>query len=235
MIKKKQYYRKNIIRIYVSKTMAMKRKFFSVHSESATRAPVVPQLATGEERLSGHDQGRVQSATGVEFGYQARTGGTNLGISSQPGQLILRNCPGCGRKPGNGEKFSLRGEGKEVVRKFVQEERQRNLEKMGITYTPSSADVPLEQMRICTTCQRNFYKCRAAQKSENSQLNSSSEIRNAIELTIPRMASNRHLCLFGHQSRQLRRVPAAVRAKILVNHRLYASYLDDCVESAGQE
>jgi hypothetical protein len=76
-------------------------------------------------------------------------------------------------------------------------------------------------MRICTTCQRNFYKCRAAQKSENSQLNSSSEIRNAIELTIPRMASNRHLCLFGHQSRQLRRVPAAVREKILVNHRLY--------------
>ncbi len=36
MIKKKQYYRKNIIRIYVSKTMAMKRNFFSVHSESAT-------------------------------------------------------------------------------------------------------------------------------------------------------------------------------------------------------
>ncbi len=92
--------------------MAMKRKFFSVHSESATRAPVVPQLATGEERLSGHDQGRVQSATGVEFGYQARTGGTNLGISSQPGKLILRNCPGCGRKPGNGEKFSLRGRGR---------------------------------------------------------------------------------------------------------------------------
>ena len=110
MIKKKQYYRKNIIRIYVSKTMAMNREFFSVHSESATRAPVVPQLANGEERLSEHDQGRVQSATGVEFGYQARTGGTNLGISSQPGQLILRNCPGCGRKPGNGEKFSLRGE-----------------------------------------------------------------------------------------------------------------------------
>ncbi len=81
MIKKKQYYRKNIIRIYVSKTMVMNREFFSVHSESPTRGPVVPQLATGEERFSRHDQGRVQSATGVEFGYQARTGGTNLGIS----------------------------------------------------------------------------------------------------------------------------------------------------------
>ncbi len=79
MIKKKQYFRKNIIRIYVSKTMAMNREFFSVYSESATRAPVVPQLATGEERFSGHDQGRVQSATGVEFGYQAQTGGTILG------------------------------------------------------------------------------------------------------------------------------------------------------------
>ena len=103
--------------------MAMNREFFSVHSESATRAPVVPQLATGEERLSGYDESRVQSATGVELGYQARTGGTDLGISSQYGQLRYINCPGCGRKPGNGEKFSLRGEGKEVVRKFVQEER----------------------------------------------------------------------------------------------------------------
>ena len=58
--------------------MASNNSNFSVYSESATRAPVVPQLATGVDRHSADDQGRAQSATGIESDLQARSGGMDL-------------------------------------------------------------------------------------------------------------------------------------------------------------
>jgi hypothetical protein len=128
------------------------------------------------------------------------------------------HCLGCRGKPGDGRKYFLRGEeSKGGIRTFIQEKRQQYLERLGISHSPSSADVPLEQMRVCKTCRRSFYKEIAAQSSENSQLNNEP---NVIELTIPRMVSNRR-CVFGHQSEQLFRIPEAVRGKILVDHHLY--------------
>jgi len=70
--------------------MASNQKNFSVYSESATRAPVVPQHATGVDRHSAEDQGCVRPATGVGGSYQARTGGTDQVSTSQPGQSASR-------------------------------------------------------------------------------------------------------------------------------------------------
>ena len=64
--------------------MASNNSNFSVHSESATRAPVVPQLATGVDRHSADDQGRAQSATGIESDLQARSGGMDLESDTHP-------------------------------------------------------------------------------------------------------------------------------------------------------
>ncbi len=108
--------------------MASNNSNFSVHSESATRAPVVPQLATGVDRHSADDQGRAQSATGIESDLQARSGGMDLESDTHPGHFDIRKCPGCGGKPGSGGAFSLAGERKAAMRDFVQEERHRLLQ-----------------------------------------------------------------------------------------------------------
>jgi hypothetical protein len=45
------------------------------------------------------------------------------------------------------------GEGKGGIRTFIQEKRQRYLERLGISHSPSSADVPIEQPRMA----RSYY------------------------------------------------------------------------------
>ncbi len=92
--------------------MTTNRSKYVVHLESATRAPVVPQLATGESQDHGDEQGRVQSATGVGFDFQDRSGGTDLVSTSRLGQSMNFHCSGCGGKPGDGGKYFLRREGK---------------------------------------------------------------------------------------------------------------------------
>ncbi len=68
--------------------MTTNRSKYVVHLESATRAPGVPQLATGESQDHGDEQGRVQSATGVGFDLQDRSGGTDLASTSRLGQSM---------------------------------------------------------------------------------------------------------------------------------------------------
>ncbi|CAN5951242.1 unnamed protein product [Sphagnum jensenii] len=89
--------------------MTTNRSKYVVHLESATRAPVVPQLATGESQDHGDEQGRVQSATGVGFDFQDRSGGTDLVSTSRLGQSMNFHCSGCGGKPGDGGSIFLGG------------------------------------------------------------------------------------------------------------------------------
>src|SRR5438309_12077877 len=90
-------------------TMSSENSFSSVRSESAPRAPAVPQLATGMTER----QREARFATGVESGDQAWTGGTDLASTPQKGLL---KCPGCGGKPGNEKRCSLDGAERSALR-----------------------------------------------------------------------------------------------------------------------
>ena len=88
---KKKLLKKKIFQFYILTIMASNNSNFSVHSGSATKAPVVPQLATGVDRHSADDQGRAQSATGIESDLQARSGGMDLESDTHPGHFDIRN------------------------------------------------------------------------------------------------------------------------------------------------
>jgi len=86
----KKFVEEKIFQFYILTIMASNNSNFSVHSESATRVPVVPQLATGVDRHSADDQGRAQSATGIESDLQARSGGMDLESDTHPGHFNIR-------------------------------------------------------------------------------------------------------------------------------------------------
>jgi hypothetical protein len=196
--------------------MSSNEKNLSVRGKSATRASASPQLAAGVGLPFADNQGRVQSVTGAEFGYQARTGEMDLAENSQSGISSGKCCPGCGNKPGNGTRYTLEGDGKESLRQFVQVKRQSYLERRGTS--PDSADVSLEQLYICTTCLRDFYRQRA-ESSENVQIDS--QTSNTINLDIPRVACNKQKCVFAHHHSQLKVIPSPTRRKVLIDYRLY--------------
>jgi hypothetical protein len=69
-------------------SMASHRKNSQVHQESAPRAPVVPQHATGMRNNNENEQRQIGLTSGAQFGVQARTAGTDPGGTSQPGQNL---------------------------------------------------------------------------------------------------------------------------------------------------
>lgn len=138
--------------------MASHRENSQVHQESAPRAPVVPQHATGMRNNNGNEQRQIGLTSGAQFGVQARTAGTDPGGTSQPGQNLKLFCPGCGGKSGNDARCSLSGPGKQELRSFVEERRRNLLERIGICHQPNSSDTPLQQMSVCNTCRRDFYR-----------------------------------------------------------------------------
>jgi hypothetical protein len=186
-----------------------------VQPGSATRAPVDVNHPTGEDWLNA-DECHARPDPRAEHDPMECDEGD--GGFSQPGQESGSSCPGCGNSPGKGVKFSLSGPNKGELRDFVQEKRKRFLERMGISFSPENACVSLEQMSICSTCQRQYYK--AAQK-KSGDCQSSCPQSGTIELTIPRMANTQAKCVFGHYSSERLSVPLAVRTKILVTHRIY--------------
>ena len=66
--------------------MSSQRENASVHRESAPRAPVVPQHATGMRNTKGNEQHQIGSSSSTQFGDQARTAGMDPGRISQPDQ-----------------------------------------------------------------------------------------------------------------------------------------------------
>jgi hypothetical protein len=96
--------------------MTINRSKYVVHLESATRAPVVPQLATGESQDHGDEQSRVQSATGLDSTF--RTGPVERTWRVlRAGAIDEFPLPGCGGKPGDGGKYFLGGGGGSLCRK----------------------------------------------------------------------------------------------------------------------
>ncbi len=61
--------------------MASHRENSQVHQESAPRAPVVPQHATGMRNNNGNEQRQIGLTSGAQFGVQARTAGTDPGVA----------------------------------------------------------------------------------------------------------------------------------------------------------
>jgi len=167
--------------------------------------------------MTDNQQRQTGSPSRAQFDDQARTAETDLGGTSQPGRDIPLSCPGCGGKPGIGTRFSLSGTDKSALRSFIEERRQRLLKSIGISHTPNSADVSLQQMSVCDKCRRNFYKEKEASDAQNSSYG----VSGTIVLSIPRVASTHAKCVFGHNSFSLLRVPPALRFKVLVCHRIY--------------
>src|SRR5438309_2257966 len=198
--------------------MTSRKKVISVPQESAPRAPARPQHSTGMTQDKRIAQGPARSATGAESGYQERTGGTDLSSTSHPRHLVQYNCPGCGGKPGKGIRSSLAGPAKGALREFVREKSQQFLRSLGIFHSSNPADVPLEQMFICETCRRDFYRDGKAQNPGYSQVDTQVSY---THLTIPRMRVQNKNCVFGHSSDLLHRMPLEVRTGVLIRHRLF--------------
>ena len=148
----------------------MKRSFVysdEEHAGLATRAPVPPETPAGDDRLDADDRSRPRPDPRAEDDFLVEE--VEEVVISQPGQEFQYSCPGCGKEPGKGETFPLDGPNRGSLRVFVEEKRKRYLENMGISYSPDNVSVSLQQMRICSTCKRQFH--RSVEKSGDCQSN----------------------------------------------------------------